>query len=124
MADKHITDLLPAVGVGEGDEFHIAQGGVDKKLEYGIFLNAVTGGLEDAIEEAEELVEDATTAAGAAIAAEASVNQSLLSIEDILSQVEDIEDNVFNNDDCNHCDLKGFCNGGCLFERKKKSGIS
>ena len=39
--------------------------------------------------------------------------------EGVSENIQDIEDNVFNNNDCKHCDLKGFCNGGCLFERKK-----
>lgn len=33
--------------------------------------------------------------------------------------IQEIEKNVFNNNDCIDCYLKGFCNGGCLFERKK-----
>lgn len=39
--------------------------------------------------------------------------------EGVSENIQDIENNVFNNNDCKHCDLKGFCNGGCLFERKK-----
>jgi len=31
--------------------------------------------------------------------------------------IEQLETNVFNNEKCEVCGLKGFCNGGCLVER-------
>lgn len=39
--------------------------------------------------------------------------------DDVPELIENLEKNVFNNDSCKDCNLKGFCNGGCLFERKK-----
>lgn len=39
--------------------------------------------------------------------------------EEVPENIQNIENNVFNNSFCNNCELKGFCNGGCLFERKK-----
>ena len=39
--------------------------------------------------------------------------------EDASENIQITERNVFNNGSCQSCHLKGFCNGGCLFERKK-----
>ena len=51
-------------------------------------------------------------------------NEFLLMKQGILNndspeKIQLVEENVFNNDSCKSCKLKGFCNGGCLFERKK-----
>lgn len=40
-------------------------------------------------------------------------------IEGVSENIQIVENNVFNNENCNKCNIKGFCNGGCLFERKK-----
>lgn len=40
-------------------------------------------------------------------------------LEEVPENIQQIENNVFNNEYCSKCDIKGFCNGGCLFERKK-----
>ena len=42
--------------------------------------------------------------------------------EEATENIQNIEENNFNNDSCRDCGLKGFCNGGCLFERKKNRG--
>ena len=39
--------------------------------------------------------------------------------DDVPENIQIVEMNVFNNKKCINCNLKGFCNGGCLFERKK-----
>ena len=39
--------------------------------------------------------------------------------DDVPENIQIVEMNVFNNNKCINCNLKGFCNGGCLFERKK-----
>lgn len=93
MSDKHISDLLPAVSVGEGDEFHIAQSGVDKRLPYNILFNAMTNGLAEAIEEVEELVEEATIASTTAIQAKNDTVQLAQEAADSASQASDSEDN-------------------------------
>ena len=41
---------------------------------------------------------------------------------DVPEKIQKLGQNNFNNDSCNNCNLKGFCNGGCLFERKKNRG--
>lgn len=42
--------------------------------------------------------------------------------EEVPEKIQKLEQNNFNNDSCRDCRLKGFCNGGCLFERKKNRG--
>lgn len=37
--------------------------------------------------------------------------------EDIPELIQEYEENIFNNEHCGNCKLKGFCNGGCIINR-------
>lgn len=39
--------------------------------------------------------------------------------DDIPEKIDILTNDIFNNDKCHNCSIKGFCNGGCLFERYK-----
>ena len=39
--------------------------------------------------------------------------------EEVPEEIQNLTYNIYNNENCAKCSLKGFCNGGCLMERIK-----
>ena len=44
--------------------------------------------------------------------------------EDIPEIIQKYENNIFNNEYCSVCELKGFCNGGCIIDRLNKNNFN
>lgn len=47
-----------------------------------------------------------------------------VTVDECLEEIQHYEEAVFNNDDCKHCEIKGFCNGGCIIDRMKRQDFS